>query len=115
MSGVAGDVCSLRRGERLADRDCRSSGPGAELAREVAVEPLAVLEEVGVAVLVAGAGDEHGPLLGEGLGPVERQRDAGQGVVVDEVVARWQPAPMTMLFTRLTDEAASSVVIIWVW
>ncbi len=62
--------------------------PGAELLREPEVQPLAVLEEVRVAVLVARAGDERRLLLGEGLGPVERLGDAGQGVAVDDVVAR---------------------------
>ena len=64
------------------------TAPARSSCGEVTVQPLAVLEEVGVAVLVAGAGDEHRPLLGEGLGPVERQRDSGEGLVIDEVVAR---------------------------
>ena len=87
MSGVVREVRPLRTRQRLADRDGVRRA-GAQLLGEVAVQPLAVLEEVGVAVLVARAGDEHRPLLGERLGPVERQRHAGEGVAVDEVVAR---------------------------
>ena len=79
-------VALLRTHERFAD--AHRPGSGAQLLREVPVDPLAVLEEVGVAVLVAGAGDERRLLPREGLRPVERLRHAGHDVAVDEVVAR---------------------------
>ena len=66
----------LRAQQRAADRD-RLAGPGGqpELACELGVDPLAVGDEVRVAVLVARAGDQRRPLACEGLRPVERLRD----------------------------------------
>ena len=49
--------------------------------------PLAVLEEVRVAVLVAGARDERRALARECLRPVERLRHVRDRVAVDDVVA----------------------------
>ena len=62
-------------------------GAGAQGRREARVQPLAVLQEVRVAVLVAGAGDERGAARGERLHPVERLRHARHAVVVDDRVA----------------------------
>ncbi len=78
-------VVQLRLDQRFADCECTVAGP--QLAREVVVEALAVLHEVGVAVLVAGASDQRRLLPREGLRPVERHRDAGDRVAVDDVVA----------------------------
>ncbi len=71
--GQAGEVVLLGQRQGAADGDGRRPpvrGPLAEATRDVEVEPLAVLEEVGVAVLVARAADEHGVLLGHPLRPV---------------------------------------------
>ena len=57
-----------------------------ESARDVQVEPLAVLQEVGVAVLIAGAADQHRVLLSHPLGPVEAIR-RGSRCPVDDGVA----------------------------
>ena len=67
-----GEIRALCVHERLADGDGRAVLSRAKLLGEVAVQPLGVLEELGVTVLVAGAADEHGALPGEGLRPVER-------------------------------------------
>ena len=103
------EVVELRLDERLADRDGTRADP--KLAREVAVEPLAVLEEVGVAVLVAGAGDERRPLAARTPAPSRaagtrsgaRRRRRGCS-------PQWQPALKTSALARFTVEAASSVV-----
>ena len=60
-----GSIRPLQTGSRAI-----RAAAGAECAREAEVEPLAVLEEIGVAVLVAGATDERGTLAGEDLRPV---------------------------------------------
>ena len=73
---------------RAPRRPTTAPVPTRSCAREVAVEPLAVLEEVGVAVLVAGARDERRPLARECLRPIERLRHVRERVAVDEVVAR---------------------------
>ena len=69
-----------------------SAGPSWSRLADVEVEPLAVLEEVGVAVLVAGAPDEDGLLLGHPLGPVLGVGDqvavlVAYGGALDDVVA----------------------------
>ena len=84
--GRGRQVVELGLDQRLADRN--RARTGAQLPREVGVQPLAVFEEVGVAVLVAGAGDQRRLLLREGLRPVELERHAFDRVGVDEVVAR---------------------------
>ena len=93
--GLFMDAADVRRGrevdalgarQRFTDGDVGPGFAGAQLLREVAIQPLAVLEEVRVAVLVAGTGDEDRSLLGEGLGPVQGQGDARERLAVDEVV-----------------------------
>ena len=79
-------VALLGGHERAADAD--GARPEAERLRELAVEPLAVLQEVRVAVLVARARDQRGPLLRECLDPVKGLGRVGHGVAVDDRVAR---------------------------
>ena len=79
------EVRELRLHERGPDRDRPGADP--QLVRELGVDALAVLDELVVAVLEARSRDERRPLAGERLGPVERLGDAGDAVVVDEVVA----------------------------
>jgi hypothetical protein len=83
----------LRAEERAADGDRLglSGGPrDPELTRELRIDPLAVGDEIRVAVLVARAGDERCALAGEGLCPVERLGDRS-GVAVHDVVAGVAP------------------------
>ncbi len=78
-------VGELRPDERLADRDRAVADP--ELVGELGVDPLAVLDELVVAVLEARAGDQRRALAGEDLGPVGLG-DAGDAVAVDECCSR---------------------------
>ena len=71
---------------RSASPDRDRPAADAQLVGEARVDLLAVHDEVGVAVLVAGAGDERRALAGERLGPVELVRRRRR-VRVDDVVA----------------------------
>ena len=63
------------------------TGADPQLMGELGIDPLAVLDELIVAVLEAGAGDEGGTLAREDLRPVGRGHP-GDPVRVDDVVAR---------------------------
>ncbi len=80
------EVGQLGRQQGVADP--HRARPVAELLGELVVDPLAVLDEVGVTVLVAGAQDRgHLPPC-ERLRPVEGAGDVRDAVGIDDVVAR---------------------------
>ena len=70
--------------ERLPDRHRAVADP--ELMGELGVDAFAVLDELVIAVLETGPGDERRPLAGKDLCPV-RLGDAGDAVGVDRAVA----------------------------
>ena len=80
----AGEVVLLGVDQCLAER--HGADALAELAGEQGIELGAVGEEVGVGVLISGAGDQCRLLLGHCLGPVERARQPRYAVGVEEVV-----------------------------
>ena len=82
--GCLFEVGLLRSRQGLADR--HRTGAVTELLGETAVDALAVFEEVGVAVLVAGAGDEGRLLPGKGLRPVQGNGHSRDRFSVDDVV-----------------------------
>ena len=85
--GRAGQVVALGLDERLAHGDGRARRAGPQLVGDLRVQLGAVGEEVGVGVLVSGAGDQRGALPRHRLRPVQTERHAGHAVAVDEVVA----------------------------
>ena len=66
--GRGREIGELGLDERVADRD--RTAADAQLVGELGVDPLAVLDELVVAVLEARAGDEGRTLAGEDLRPV---------------------------------------------
>jgi hypothetical protein len=110
MSGVAAMVGELRPARAPPDRDRRPRWAGAQLSRKVVVKALAVLEEVGVAVLIAGAGDQSCPASCANAGAHRAERHAGDGVSVYQVVAAWHPALKTIELVKFVVDATSSVV-----
>ena len=109
MSGVRGEVGPLRRRRGPRRRD-RSGAAGAKLRGPSRVDPLAVLEEVGVAVLVAGAGDERRPSCAKACGQSSGSVTPGRASASTMLYPEWQPRLKTMLFARSIGERRARCV-----
>ena len=79
------EIILLGADQRVAERN--RAGALSKLRSEQCVQLGAVGEEVGVGVLISGAGDQDGSLLGHRLRPVEPTCQAGYPVGIEEVVA----------------------------
>ncbi len=83
LDAGVGQIGLLGPDQRFTDRN---GAAAAQLLRKAEIQPFGILGEVGVAILVAGPGQQHRALAGKGLRPIGLSGQVWHAVGVDDVV-----------------------------